>query len=956
MASEPNATAASESPPALDPGYLLAFRKIPSASLLLRGGTVVDATDEACRSLDRSRDKVLGLNLLDLAAFAFELQTVSDELSLATLKPVVERDSESLLRHAAHSVPALLSYIGPDYRFLFANDTYEEWFGRPARDLIGRTIGEVIGDEAFESVRPMLDLALNGEPVRYRRRMPYADGGHRVVETTLTPDRDAEGRTVGFVAHIVDVGESHRAEEALRTSEARFRFVAESSPAYVWTAEPDGLLDYVNRRGLEYVGLPPEKAHGNGFLRAIHPEDLSRVLRAWARGVRVVEEVSVEHRLRGADGTYRWLHSQATPMRGENGAVVKWFGVSTDIHDLKLAEQRLRQVLEQSPMGIQVMGPRGQIVMTNPAWERLWGVTMDMVGEYSILDDPQIEELGVLPYVKRAFAGEAVEVPPVGYRPEVGLYEGTPRWVRSFIYPVMQDGQVREVVQMHEDISGRIEAEKSMRESEQRYRSLVLASSAIVWNMPASGQFESDQPAWRAFTGQTSEELSGWGWLHAVHPDDRRMTEAAWRESVATKRFFEVEHRLETADGGYRTMLARAVPILNADGSLREWVGIHADITDRKEALEAQARLIVELETERGRLREIFAQAPALIATITFPELLFETANDRFVRFLGRGDLAGAPVLEVMPDLMEQGFHEKLRNAVKAGHALSGRTVPIHLPGGQTRYVDFVFQPMRDGEGNIGGLFAHGVDVTEQVRARQSMEEMNAELERRVEDRTQKLRTANEEMEGFTYTVSHDLRAPLRAIHATSRILEEDFGDLLPEEARNQLTRQGAAARRMGILIDELLKLSRISRVEMKSEVFDLSQATSEVLEEIVVPPGVNVEIQPAMRAKGDAQLVRFILQNLLENAIKFSPNGGTVRVGASPSGAFFVSDQGIGFDMKYANKLFLPFERLVHEREFPGTGIGLANVERIAKRHGGRVWAEGEPGKGSTFWFTLAS
>jgi signal transduction histidine kinase len=247
-------------------------------------------------------------------------------------------------------------------------------------------------------------------------------------------------------------------------------------------------------------------------------------------------------------------------------------------------------------------------------------------------------------------------------------------------------------------------------------------------------------------------------------------------------------------------------------------------------------------------------------------------------------------------------------------------------------------------------------ELEERRKVEDEIRRLNESLNDRVLERTAELEAANKEMEGFTYSVSHDLRAPLRAIMSTSMILLEEAGEALGSQERGLLQRQAAAAKKMGVLIDELLKLSRLSRQEMVQERLDLSMLAHDIAAELGNEGracSVRFEIEPEMEAIGDIRLLRFVLLNLMENACKFSPNGGIVRVGRNGS-TYFVKDEGIGFDPRYAHKLFLPFERLVNDTEYPGTGIGLANVHRIVQRHGGRVWAESEPGHGATFYFTL--
>ena len=216
----------------------------------------------------------------------------------------------------------------------------------------------------------------------------------------------------------------------------------------------------------------------------------------------------------------------------------------------------------------------------------------------------------------------------------------------------------------------------------------------------------------------------------------------------------------------------------------------------------------------------------------------------------------------------------------------------------------------------------------------------------------------NQELEAFSYSVSHDLRSPLRAIDGFSLAVLEDSADKLDADAKGHLERVRAATQRMGRLIDDLLELSRVARAPMRLEPVDLSAMTATVIAELreAEPTReVAVTIAPALATRGDPRLVRVLLDNLLGNAFKFTGKRAraTIEVGAT-AGAFFVRDNGAGFDPAYAEKLFGAFQRLHDAREFAGTGIGLATVQRIVRRHGGRVWATGEPGKGATFSFTL--
>ncbi len=375
------------------------------------------------------------------------------------------------------------------------------------------------------------------------------------------------------------------------------------------------------------------------------------------------------------------------------------------------------------------------------------------------------------------------------------------------------------------------------------------------------------------------------------------------------------------------------------------------DITERKQAEQGR-------QESEERLQAILDNSPAVIY-LKDPQGCYRFINRKFEelfhvereRFLGKTD----------HDLFEKSvadeFSKHDRAVIKSGEAIQVEE-ELTYDGNLLSYLSVKF-PLHDVDGEAYAVCGISSDITE----RKKMENAIRESARRV-------RAINKELEAFAYSVSHDLRAPLRSIDGFSQILLEDYSDVLDATGKDFLARVRASSQKMGQLIDDLLKLSQLTRGEIVKRRVDLSRLAQEVVDELreeQVKQDVEVIIAPGLMAQGDQALLRVVLKNLLGNSWKFTGQDTHARIefGALPpaeveedneaSGTvFFVRDNGAGFDMTFQGKLFGAFQRLHREEEFPGTGIGLATVERIIRRHGGRVWGKGRVGEGATFFFAL--
>ena len=300
--------------------------------------------------------------------------------------------------------------------------------------------------------------------------------------------------------------------------------------------------------------------------------------------------------------------------------------------------------------------------------------------------------------------------------------------------------------------------------------------------------------------------------------------------------------------------------------------------------------------------------------------------------------------------------------AVESGRIYEGEA-RFHRFDDEYRWFLNRAHPSYDASGRVASWFGTSVDIDDKKRLEENVSQMNLSLERRVQERTAQLEASNRELEAFSYSVAHDLRAPLRAIDGFNQALVEDFGPQMPDEAKDLFQRARQASQRMSQLIDDLLNLSRVSRAEVRQQTVNLSEMAATIAAELQkAEPDRRVQfrIQPDLVVTGDDHLLRLALENLIGNAFKFTRKkaeaeiefGSVMRDGRR---VLFVRDNGAGFNMQFVGKLFGPFQRLHSATEYPGTGIGLATVHRIIIRHGGTIWPESEQGQGTTFYFTLA-
>jgi PAS domain S-box-containing protein len=497
----------------------------------------------------------------------------------------------------------------------------------------------------------------------------------------------------------------------------------------------------------------------------------------------------------------------------------------------------------------------------------------------------------------------------------------------------------------------------ALRTSEERFRTLANAIPQLCWTANADGWIFWYNQRWYDFTGKTPREMEGWGWQSVHDPEMLPVFLEGWKNAIAAGIPFEMVFPLRAAGGTFHPFLTRVMPVRDPTGKV-VWFGTNTDITEQRQIEEALAE-----NQERLRLAQEVARIGTFVWNLQTGESQLTPELEAMYGLPPGGFAAGKRTWQdlICPEDRDQGVRYVQEVMETGSFEAEWRVI---WPDGTTRWLFGRAWVSKDDTGKPLRLVGANIDVTERKEAELEVSRMNAELELRVGRRTHELQAANRELEAFAYSVSHDLRAPLRGIDGWSLALLEDYSASLDERARQYLNRVRAETQRMGNLIDDLLQLSRVSRGEMKLDQVDITALANRVIVRLRDgQPERSMEfvVEPGLVAFGDVRLLEIALTNLFSNAIKFTGTrdkaliefGSIEKEGEM---AFYVRDNGAGFDMAYAGNLFGAFQRLHKVSEFPGTGIGLATVQRIFRRHGGRVWAEARVNRGATFCFTLGA
>jgi len=871
-----------------------------------------------------------------------------DEAAAARLEA---RASEEELALISNTVPSLISYFGTDCRYRFCNRTYADWFGINASELPGRALREVVGEPAWRTIQPHVARALSGQEADFEAEVSYP---RRTcwIHATYIPHRNPQGNVVGVVAMVSDISARKQTERTLRESEKKFAALFQKAPfATVLSRVPHGAFVDVNEAFERITGFSRAEMLGrNAVELGLVPAELREQISAELQERGLVRNQEVSFGSKNGEFYKVLLNVDLLEFGGEQYAL-------TTIEDithrrraedqLALERERLSLALNAGMMGVYDMDLRQNRLWWSPEIYAVFGLSPQTFvpsrDAFKALVHPEDRDS-----LWNSLEESVRDHKPFTYEFRVVRPDGQLRWIATRARSEYDSaGSPVHYFGIAIDITERKRVEEALIESQERFRQLAENIPQMAWMTDRDGSIFWYNKLWFEYTGSTLEEMRGWGWQKVHHPDYVQSVTEKFKRALATGEPWEDTFPLRRHDGEFRWFLSRAFPIHDGEGNIARWFGTNTDITQLRQA---QANL-----AEREAILRTVTTEARVGLVIVNSEQRYLFANRTYAEILGIAteNIVGLRVEDVLSDVYDQ-IKPRLEQAFQGRRVTYELQLPQHRTTRDERFYEVVYEPRLENPHDPYVVVVI-IDITERKR-------MQVTLERLVEERTARLRETIGELELFSYSMAHDMRAPLRAMQGFSEILDAEYGTTIGE-GRDYLRRIASSARRLDLLIQDVLSYSKLVRDELTLAPTDPEKLLAEILESYPNLQAGDAEIQiesPLPLLLANRAALTQVLSNLLGNAVKFVPPGVRprvrVRAGRAEKGfaRLWIEDNGIGIPAEAQDSIFMMFQRLNAPGDYEGTGIGLTIVRKAVEKMGGRVGVESEPGKGSRFWIEL--
>jgi PAS domain S-box-containing protein len=862
-------------------------------------------------------------------------------------------------RRVIDNISGMVWSVLPNGQVDFYNRRWLEYTGLPLEESLSWGWRAAIHPEDLGKLMDTwLAVLASGEPFESEVRMRRFDGDYRWFLIRVVPLRNNAGHIIKWYGTSTEIEDRKRAEDALRASEERFRLIVDGIAGHVAIMTPAGEVELVNRPGLEYFGKTLAELQGWATSDAVHPEDLPQAIAAWRRSVETRQQYDVDHRLRRADGAYRWFHARGLPLRDAESRMVRWYVLLTDIDDRKQAEEKLRRS-EESLLEAQRLSHMGSwrhevtsgTVTVSPEIHRIFGVTPEETSSAEFWFDRIHPEDGKR--IQELFASSEIRktIYQADYR--IVLPDGTIKHEHSIGHPVLNEsGDLVEFVGTTMDVTERKLAENALRESQENLARTEQFSLVMATHTDLEGRWLKVPPTLCKLLGYTEEELLGRRFHEFTHPDD---AEAVWHQCSRLIRgelkSFDLEKRYIRKDGSIVWVYLNVSVVLDASGAPVHFRTYIRDITQHKQREQA-------LRQSEERYRALAETATDIILTIdqTSTILFVNGAVEKAFGYTP-AEIVGQKITALMPERMRHRHEEALRRYLETGEKrISWNAVPLlglHKNGREIN-LDVSFTEVGTGDER----FFSGIvrDVTERKRTEEALQKTQAELAH-----VTRVATLGE----MTASIAHEINQPLAAVVNNASACLRWLAAHNLEEARQSAALVVADGHRAGEIVARIRAL--VKKAPPRKDWLGINDTIHEVIALVrseVHRNGIALETQfsddvhsvPLILA--DRIQVQQVLLNLIINAIEAMSGAGDgprellVRSGTDELQHVLVAvrDSGPGLDPQSLERLFDAF----YTTKPHGLGMGLAISRSIIEAHGGRLWATANEGTGATFQFTL--